>query len=141
MVDRLDPLRRSRLMSRIGSVNTRPEIQVRSMLHRMGCRFRLHVRSLPGTPDVVLPARGAVVFVHGCFWHGHRCKRGKMPKSRVEYWDAKIHQNRRRDASARRSLRRLGWKVIVVWECDLRRSADLADRLARELGCRKYSRI
>lgn len=140
MVDRLDPLQRSRLMSRIRSANTKPEIKVRSMLHRMGCRFRLHVRDLPGTPDVVLPARGAVVFVHGCFWHGHRCKRGKMSKSRVEYWDAKIHQNRRRDTLTRRSLRRLGWKVVVVWECDLKRPADLADRLARELGCRKHFR-
>ena len=95
-------------------------MRVRSLLHGMGYRFRLHRKDLPGTPDIVLPARGAVVFVHGCFWHGHVCKVGKMPKSRTDYWAKKIEANRARDSRKRRQLKALGWKVIQVWECELR---------------------
>lgn len=121
-------------MSRIRGANTKPEIEVRSMLHRMGYRFRLHRRDLPGTPDIVLPGRGAVVFVHGCFWHGHVCKRTKMPKSRTAYWFEKIETNRRRDSRKRRGLKALGWKVVIVWECELKRPEKLARKLEKALG-------
>lgn len=116
-------------MSRIGAKDTRPEVLVRSLLHRLGYRFRLHGRDLPGTPDIVLPRRGAVVLVNGCFWHGHACKRTRMPKSRTEYWGPKIEANRRRDARKRRQLASLGWRVVVVWECELR----VPDKLERKL--------
>ena len=104
------------------------------MLHGMGYRFRLHRRDFPGTPDIVLPGRAAVVFVHGCFWHGHACKRNKMPKSNAVYWNEKIEANRRRDARKRRALGALGWKVVIVWECELKRPEKLADKLQRVLG-------
>lgn len=132
-MDRLSPERRSWLMSRIGSKNTRPEIAFRSLLHRLGYRFRLHRRDLPGTPDIVLPGWSTVVFVHGCFWHGHACKRDRMPKSRMVYWTQKIEANRRRDARKARTLRSLGWRVLTVWECELRDPARLSDRIVRLL--------
>lgn len=123
-------------MSQIRGAHTKPELAVRSLLHRMGYRFRLHRRDLPGTPDIVLPGRKAVVFVNGCFWHGHSCKKDKMPKSNVSYWAAKIEGNRLRDTRKRRALSRAGWRVVVVWECQLKRPERLADRLRRALGAR-----
>ena len=117
------------MMSRIKGANTKPEIGVRSLLHRIGYRFRLHRRDLPGTPDIVLPGRKAVVFVHGCFWHGHACKRTKMLKTREDYWAEKIDGNRRRDARKRRQLRALGWKVVVVWECETKKPDQLIKKL------------
>lgn len=134
VLDRLSPERRSWLMSRIHGANTKPELAVRSLLHRMGYRFRLHQKDLPGTPDIVMQGRGTVVFVHGCFWHGHACKRTKMPKSRVDYWAEKIEANRRRDARKRRKLKSLGWNVVVVWECELKRPDRLAGKLKRSIG-------
>lgn len=116
-------------MSRIKGANTKPEMAVRSLLHRLGYRFRLHRRDLPGTPDIVLPGRAAVVFVHGCFWHGHACKRTKMPKTREDYWVEKVEGNRRRDARNRRQLRALGWKVVVVWECETKSPDKLSKKL------------
>lgn len=133
-MDRLSPERRSWLMSRIRSRDTKPEIAVRSILHRSGYRFRLHRKDLPGSPDIVLPGRSTVVFVHGCFWHGHSCKCDKMPKSRTEYWAEKIVANRRRDARQRRHLRALGWRVVVVWECEIKNPARLASKLKRLIG-------
>lgn len=130
-MDRLSPERRSWLMSRIRGKDTKPELAVRSLLHRLGYRFRLHRKDLPGTPDIVLPGRGIAVFVHGCFWHGHACKRDKMPKSKTTYWAEKIEANRRRDARKRRALRSLGWSVVVVWECELKRPEKLAAKLQR----------
>lgn len=121
-------------MSRIKGANTKPEIEVRSLLHRLGYRFRLHRRDLPGTPDIVLPGREAVVFVHGCFWHGHACKRAKMPKSRRAYWVEKIEGNRRRDMRKRRQLKALGWAVVIVWECEIKRPDKLTVKLRRKLG-------
>ena len=132
-MDKLTPERRSWLMSRIGPTSTGPEIAVRSMLHGLGFRFRLHRRDLPGTPDIVLPRLGTVVFVHGCFWHGHGCKKGRMPKSRTEYWGPKIEANRARDARVRRQLRTLGWQVVTVRECEIRDSDKLRRRLVRIL--------
>lgn len=121
-------------MSRIGPRDTTPELAVRSRLHKLGFRFRVHKKELPGTPDIVLPGRGAVVFVHGCFWHGHACKVDKMPKSRTDYWGPKIEANRRRDRRKARRLRYLGWRVITVWECELKRPEVLERRLQRLLG-------
>lgn len=105
-------------MSRIKSGNTAPEIAVRSILHRLGYRFRLHDRSLPGRPDIVLKRHRAIVFVHGCFWHRHRgCKFAYAPKSNVAFWTTKFEGNVARDKEALRRLRRDGWRVLVVWEC------------------------
>lgn len=133
MADRITPEARSRLMSKIGPKNTGPELLVRSLLHRMGYRFRLHRKGLPGTPDIVLPGRSVAIFVNGCFWHGHACKVGKMPKSRLDYWGPKIEANIARDAKKRRQLRRLGWRTIVVWECGIKDEEKLAARLRRHL--------
>lgn len=134
MTDRLSPEARSRLMSRIRSRDTGPERAVRSILHGLGFRFRLHRRDLPGTPDIVLPGRGMVVFVHGCFWHGHRCKVDKMPKSRIDYWGPKIEANKARDKRKSAKLRRLGWSVVTVYECELKLPERLAARLFKRIG-------
>lgn len=121
-------------MSRIGSSNTLPELRVRSMLHRLGYRFRLHRKDLPGKPDIVLPGRGVAILVHGCFWHGHSCKTEKMPKSRTDYWGPKIETNRERDRRKESELRALGWTVITVWECELKSPDELERKLVRSLG-------
>ena len=120
MVDRLTPERRSWNMSRIRSKDTKPEIIVRSLLHRMGFRFRINPKKLPGRPDIVLPKYRAAVFVHGCFWHRHEgCRFAYTPKSRSEFWQAKFEANKRRDKDARERLREMGWRVVVLWECDI----------------------
>lgn len=120
-------------MSRIRGSDTKPEFAVRSMLHRMGYRFRLHRRDLPGTPDIVMPKHKTVVFVNGCFWHGHICKRGKMPKTRSDFWANKIETNRKRDRRNVRRLRAMGWRVVVVWECELKRPEPLAMKLKNRI--------
>ncbi|RJS45818.1 very short patch repair endonuclease [Nocardioides cavernaquae] len=121
MVDVVDATTRSRMMAGIRSSETKPELTVRRALHAAGFRFRLHVRSLPGSPDVVLPRYHAVVFVHGCFWHGHEdCKYFRIPTTRTEFWMNKFDTNRRRDAAAKQSCLDLGWRVAVVWECSIR---------------------
>lgn len=119
-------------MAQVRGKDTRPERIVRRVLHGMGLRFRLHVRALPGSPDLVLPRHRAVVFVHGCFWHRHaRCKRTTTPATRRRFWLEKFAANRERDQRVRRHLRRLGWRVLVVWECWTRDTDHLADRLRR----------
>lgn len=120
MVDVVDTATRSRMMSGIRGRNTKPEKLIRSLLHRRGFRFRLNVRELPGRPDIVLPRRRAVVFVHGCFWHGHNCALFKWPQTRPEFWREKIARNRLNDAVALAALAAQGWRVAVVWECALR---------------------
>ncbi len=121
MVEKISPETRSRMMSGIRGKNTRPEMTVRSFLHRGGIRFRLHGRGLPGRPDVVLPRWNAVVFVHGCFWHGHiGCRYFKLPQTREEFWKTKIDGNSRRDSVAVDRLQEAGWRVAVIWECALR---------------------
>jgi DNA mismatch endonuclease (patch repair protein) len=120
MVDIVDAATRSRMMSGIRGRNTRPEILIRSLLHRRGFRFRLDARDLPGRPDIVLPRYRAVVFVHGCFWHGHDCHLFKWPQTRVEFWREKIDRNRSNDAKVTAALRERGWRVATVWECALR---------------------
>jgi len=118
MVDRISPEHRSWNMSRIRDKNTKPEIKVRSLLHKLGYRFRLHRKDLPGKPDIVLPKHNTVIFVHGCFWHRHhRCKYAYKPKSRIDFWETKFKENVNRDRRNRKRLIQLGWKVITIWEC------------------------
>lgn len=117
-------------MSRIKGRDTKPEKVVRSLLHRMGYRFRLHRNDLPGRPDIVLPRHSTVLLVHGCFWHRHGgCKYAYTPKSRVAFWQKKFSTNVERDKRNKRDLRRLGWRVIVVWECEIRQISRLEQRL------------
>jgi len=134
MTDIFNPGRRSEVMSRIRAKNTAPELVVRSMVHRMGFRFRLHDRKLPGCPDLVLARLGRVIFVHGCFWHGHPgCKKSKLPESNREFWEAKISTNFARDRRNIAALRKVGWKVLVVWQCSLRNRARTKRRLQQFL--------
>ncbi|CAG4888511.1 very short patch repair endonuclease [Paraburkholderia saeva] len=120
MVDVVDAATRSRMMSGIRGRNTKPELLIRSLLHRRGFRFRIDARDLPGRPDIVLPRYRAVVFVHGCFWHGHGCHLFKWPQTRPEFWREKIGRNRCNDERAVQALRAAGWRVAIVWECALR---------------------
>jgi DNA mismatch endonuclease, patch repair protein len=120
MVDVLTKEQRRLNMSRIRSKDTKPERVLRSLLHAKGLRFRLHAKHLPGKPDLVLPKYQAVVFVHGCFWHGHECHLGRLPKSGHDYWSPKIAATRGRDAQALGALAALKWRTILVWECALR---------------------
>jgi len=130
MTDRLTPERRSWNMSRIRGRDTAPERAVRSLLHRMGYRFRLHSRSLPGSPDLVLPRYRTVILVNGCFWHQHRgCPFAYVPKTRVEFWKEKLRKNEERDRRTVRELCDLGWRVLTVWECETRELDGLAKRL------------
>jgi len=119
MNDRLSPEERSAHMRRIRGRDTRPEMRVRQLLHRMGYRFRLHRRDLPGSPDIVLPRLRAAIFVHGCFWHQHAgCRLARLPKSRPEYWLPKLERNAERDGHAIAALVKAGWRAIVIWECE-----------------------
>lgn len=132
MADVVDPATRSRMMSGIQSKNTRPELLVRKYLHGRGLRFRLHAKNLPGKPDLVFPKYKAVVFVHGCFWHGHECSLFKWPQTRAAFWKDKIGRNRANDKRAFAALMADGWRICVVWECTLRNIEDsdvLLDRI------------
>jgi DNA mismatch endonuclease (patch repair protein) len=134
MVDLLNRSRRSWNMSRIRSCDTRPEKAVRSLLHALGFRFRLHRRDLPGRPDIVLPRYQSVIFVHGCFWHQHAgCIDCSRPASNSDYWLSKLARNVERDREHIAKLTARGWNVIVVWECETAKPAVLADRLLREI--------
>ena len=138
MTDTLTRAERSRLMAKIRDKNTGPERAVRSLLHRAGYRFRIHVRGLPGTPDVVLPKYRTVVFVHGCFWHRHRgCKIATMPHSHVAFWTEKFRRNVANDARHRRRLRRLGWQVVVVWSCQLKHPERILAKIEKALRPRR----
>lgn len=134
MADTYSQERRSEIMSRITSRNTKPEIRVRSLLHQMGFRFRLHRKDLPGKPDIVLPKWNTVVLVHGCFWHGHDCCDGHIPKSNTTYWSSKLARNRQRDKENSAKLIMLGWKLIVVWECQTGNVEKLRSRLLEAFG-------
>ena len=121
-------------MSLIRSSDTKPELIVRSLLHRMGYRFRLHVKNLPGKPDIVLPKYSTVIFVHGCFWHGHLgCRRSNKPKSNQDYWIPKIESNKARDKKHALALSQAGWRVLAVWECAVKDLDALSLRFAAEL--------
>jgi DNA mismatch endonuclease, patch repair protein len=116
-------------MQAIKSRNTTPELAVRSLLHSLGYRFRLHRRDLPGTPDIVLPARRCVIFVNGCFWHAHGCRIGQPPKSRLEYWQPKLDANKARDLRKLEEVEYAGWRALTVWQCELRDLDSLATKL------------
>jgi len=124
-MDSMTSGQRSALMGRIRSKDTSPELVVRSLLHRLGYRFRLHRKDLPGRPDIVLPRHRKVVLVHGCFWHGHSCVLASKPKSNTSYWLPKIAANRARDARNLALLRDLGWDVLELWECEIRSETGL----------------
>lgn len=120
MVDVVDRKTRSRMMSGIRGKNTRPELLIRKGLHARGFRFRLHDKRLPGKPDLVLPKYSAVIFVHGCFWHGHDCHLFKWPQSRRDFWRTKITRNKAKDAESYASLKKEGWYILTIWECALK---------------------
>lgn len=129
-MDIVDTKRRSWMMSRIKGVNTRPEVAVRKVLHSMGLRYRLHRTDLPGKPDIVLPKHKTVVFVHGCFWHRHKpCNDATLPKSNTEFWEKKFAANVERDLRAQHQLAELGWRIVIVWECELNNREALSRRL------------
>lgn len=129
-MDTRSPEQRSLIMRSVRSQDTGPELIVRKLLHRLGLRFSLHRKDLPGKPDIVLPKHKTVVFVHGCFWHGHGCAKGRLPKSRLDFWGPKIERNRIRDTESVKMLRADGWRVLTVWQCETKDT----DRLGRKLA-------
>lgn len=134
MTDRVSAAERSRMMAKVRNRDTAPEILVRKILHAAGFRFRLYRRDLPGRPDIVLPRHRKVIFVHGCFWHGHDCPRGKRPTTNMEFWNAKLDKNIARDAAVRAELEKLGWSVLTVWECETKDRVTLTNTLLRFLS-------
>jgi DNA mismatch endonuclease (patch repair protein) len=134
-MDKLSAERRSANMRQIRSKDTTPELTLRRMLHRLGYRFRLHRKDLPGKPDLVFPSRQRVIFVHGCFWHQHpACSEGRLPGTRLDYWTPKLARNHQRDAAAQSALREQGWGCLVVWECELRDTTAALRTVKRFLG-------
>jgi DNA mismatch endonuclease (patch repair protein) len=131
-MDIFSKTKRSWIMSRVGGKNTKPEILVRSLLHRMGYRFRLDYKSLPGRPDIVLPKFHKVIFVHGCFWHGHpNCHRAALPQTNVEFWTEKMKCNGERDLKNIRALRKLRWKPLIIWQCEIRNLEKLERKIVK----------
>ena len=136
MADRLTKEQRSELMSHIRSVSTKPEVALRSALWRRGFRYRVNVKSLPGSPDIVLPKHRTVVFVHGCFWHAHKgCNIYHLPQTNTEFWQAKVTRNQERDQEVWRQLEAKGWSVVIVWECELMKARfdETVERVANEI--------
>lgn len=133
---RYDPLstaERSERMSRIRNANTKPEMIVRRLVHGMGYRYRLHARELPGKPDLVFRSRKMVIFVHGCFWHQHGCLQYRQPRTRRAFWEPKLAKNKERDAEVKRQLCKLGWRVMIIWECQIKKAPILEKRIKRFL--------
>jgi len=126
-------------MQAVATTHTGPELVVRSLLHSLGYRYRLHGAQLPGRPDIVLRRQKAVVFVHGCFWHGHGCQKGRPPKSKLDYWLPKLAANRARDERNLKELRTTGWRVLVVWQCECANHARLQRKLVKFLGPRRQT--
>ena len=118
-------MERGLLMSRIKSKHTKPEVAVRRMVWNAGFRYRLHRKDLPGTPDLVFAPKQKVIFVNGCFWHGHSCRKGKLPKTNTEFWTSKITRNSKRDAANKKKLKKLGWESLTLWECELKKPSTL----------------
>jgi DNA mismatch endonuclease, patch repair protein len=131
MADQFSTEERSAIMRRVRSVDTAPELQVRKIVHRLGFRFRLHSPALAGKPDLVLAGRKKVIFVHGCYWHQHSCGGAKRPTTNRSYWNRKLDRNVERDKKNLRLLRRQGWRVLIVWECELKNPERLQHRLLR----------
>ena len=128
--------KRSQVMSHIHSKDTKPEMAVRSLLHKMGYRFRLHKRELPGCPDIVLPKYNSVIFVHGCFWHLHQgCRDGTVPKTQHEKWKLKLERNVERDKLHYDELQKMGWKVLVIWECEIEKQLNTVKEKIMDFLC------
>lgn len=127
-------MNRSENMRAIRSKDTLPELAVRSMVHKLGYRFRLHREDLPGKPDLAFPSRRKVIFVHGCFWHSHGCKNGLIPKSNRDFWLPKLQRNRTRDGKNLKALQRLGWDALVIWQCELKEKRLISRRLRQFLA-------
>lgn len=137
MTDTLKPAERSARMALIKGRNTKPEMVVRQLLHSMGYRYRLHAKDLPGKPDIIFRSRRKAIFVHGCFWHRHSdlsCRLARLPKSRLDFWEAKLEGNRERDRANIESLGEMGWDVLIVWECELRDREQLGNKLVGFFG-------
>jgi DNA mismatch endonuclease, patch repair protein len=139
-VDTRSPEQRRRIMSAVGVRNTSAELGVRKLIRQLGYRFSLHAKALPGSPDIVFRKLRKVIFVHGCFWHGHRCRKGAPPKSRRKYWVPKIMSNKIRDRRNAMQLRAMGWKVLAVWQCQLRNPAKVAERMDEFLSATSRAR-
>lgn len=134
MMDVFSLEKRSKIMSSIRSYDTQPELIIRSLVHRMGYRFRLRSASLPGSPDIVLPRHKKVIFIHGCFWHGHqKCKRSKRPNGNKDFWKRKLDHNINRDKRQQKELNKLGWHYLVVWQCQINRPEMVRRRIRRFL--------
>jgi len=121
-------------MSKVRSKNTSPELKVRKLVFSLGYRYRLHGKNLPGKPDLVFPSRKKAIFVHGCFWHYHGCKKGQLPKSRLDYWLPKLLANRKRDAANISALTHLGWQALVVWQCEIKDVEELKETIIKFLN-------
>ena len=134
MADTRTPEQRRRIMQSVKTENTGPELVVRRLLHGMGYRYRLHRRDLPGKPDIVFVSRRKAIFVHGCFWHGHACPKGRLPKSRLDYWQPKLDKNMTRDRTKIEQLESLGWSVLVIWQCETVDKEALTARLQDFVG-------
>ena len=133
-MDSLSPTERSKIMARVRSANTRPELFVRKLIFALGYRYRLHAKELPGHPDIVFRKLRKIIFVHGCFWHRHAsCALARFPKSRQDFWIPKLEGNRRRDERSKRALQGEGWKVLTVWECQLKNAERVGERIRRFL--------
>jgi DNA mismatch endonuclease (patch repair protein) len=130
VADTRSPEQRRRIMQSVKTRDTGPELAVRRVLSSLGYRYRLNSRKLPGRPDIVLPGKMKVIFVHGCFWHAHGCRKGRAPKSRLAYWKPKLKNNRKRDAAQRYALKALGWSVLTIWQCETNDTEALGSRLS-----------
>lgn len=129
MTDTRSPTKRRQIMQAVKTTDTGPELIVRRLLFAHGYRYRLHDKRLPGKPDIVFPSRRKAIFVHGCFWHGHECPKGRLPKSKLDYWSPKLQANVERDRRKTAEIEAMGWTVLVVWQCETRAPQRLADRL------------
>jgi DNA mismatch endonuclease, patch repair protein len=143
MVDTVSKSKRSEIMSKIRSWNTKPELVVRRFLFSQGFRYRLYDKSLPGNPDIVLRSYNTVIFVHGCFWHGHKCNIGsgnRIPTTNFSYWNNKIYKNIKRFQSNRRKLRRMKWNIILIWECETKQPKKILRKLSPLLEAKSYGK-
>ena len=131
MADTRTPEQRRRIMQSVKTKDTGPELKVRRLLHQLGYRYRLNRKNLPGRPDIVFPGRKIVIFVNGCFWHSHGCSKGLPPKSRLDYWIPKLAANKRRDASRLLELRKLGWRTLTIWQCQVKNIEKLIPKLKK----------
>ncbi len=132
-MDTRTPVQRRFIMQSVKSFDTKPELAVRKLLTQLGYRYRLHNKSLPGKPDIVMPGLKTIFFVHGCFWHGHLCKKGRLPKSNLAFWRPKIRANKLRDSAHLKALKKGGWRVRVIWECQLKKPEKLRQFVSKAM--------